>query len=88
MMIRFVPGKKRWRAALGLLLAAFLHAQDVAPPGGQTEPPKKQANDYMSSVMLRNTNQLGLKEDPALTRLLKEHSINWAIRSSVRHILN
>ncbi len=86
-MRRLFPGKKPWRAALGLLFAAFLHAQDVAP-GRQTPPPKKQANDYMSSVMLRNTNQLGLKEDPALTRLLKQPSINWAIRSSTRHILN
>jgi hypothetical protein len=83
----FVPGKKSWRAALGLLLAALLNAQDVAP-GRQTEPPKKQANDYMSSVMLRNTNQLGLKEDPALTRLLKQPSVDWAIRASTRHILN
>lgn len=87
MMMRVLPGKKPWRAALGLILAAFLHAQDVAP-GGQTEPPKKQTNDYMSSVMLRNTNQLGLKEDPALTRLLKQPSVDWAIRASARHILN
>ena len=86
-MAHLFPGKKPWRAALGLLLAAFLQAQDVAP-GRQTEPPQKQANDYMKSVMLRNTNQLGLKEDPALTRLLKQPSIDWAIRSSTRHILN
>jgi hypothetical protein len=86
-MRRSVAAGKAWRGGLGLLLAVFLHAQDIAP-GGQSEPPKKKANDYMSSVMLRNTNQLGLKEDPALTRLLKQPSVNWAIRASVRHILN
>ena len=81
------PGKKPWRAALGLLLAVFLQAQDAAP-GRQTDPPKKQTNDYMRLVMLRNTNQLGLKENPTLTRLLKQPSVNWAIRASARHILN
>jgi hypothetical protein len=72
--------------SLGLLLAV-LHSQDAAPVR-QNEPPKKQANDYMSSVLQRDTNQLGLKEDPALTRLLKQPSIDWAIRASARHILN
>jgi hypothetical protein len=86
-MMRLIPGKKLRRAALGLLFAAFLHAQDAAP-ARQSTPPKKQADDYMSNVMLRNTNQLGLKEDPALTRLLKQPSVDWAIRSSTRHILN
>jgi len=42
----------------------------------------------MSSVLQRDTNQLGLKEDPALTKLLKQPSIDWAIRASARHILN
>ena len=73
--------------SLGVLLAAFLHSQDAAPVR-QNETPKRQANDYMSSVLQRDTAQLGLKEDPALTRLLKQPSIDWAIRASVRHILN
>jgi hypothetical protein len=86
-MRRAVAGRKPWRGVLGLLLAVFLHAQDAAP-GRQSEPPQKPANDYMGRVMLRNTNQLGLKEDPALTRLLKQPSVDWAIRASARHILN
>ena len=86
-MKRAFAGPKRLLWGLVFFLAVLLHAQDVAP-GRQSEPPKKQANDYMSNVMLRNTNQLGLKEDPALTRLLKQPSVNWAIRASTRHILN
>jgi hypothetical protein len=79
--------RRPWIWGLGLILAAFLHSQDAAPVR-QNEPPRKQANDYMRSVLQRDTAQLGLKEDTALTRLLKEPSINWAIRASARHILN
>jgi hypothetical protein len=68
-------------------VAAGLHSQDAAPLR-QNEPTRKQETDYMKSVLQRDTNQLGLKEDPALTRLLKQPSIDWAIRASTRHILN
>jgi len=72
---------------LGLVVAVGLHSQDAAPVR-QNEPSRKQSNDYMSSILQRDTNQLGLKEDPALTELLKQPSIDWAIRASTRHILN
>jgi hypothetical protein len=73
--------------SLGLILAAGLHSQDAAP-ARPNEPTRKQSTDYMSSVLQRDTNQLGLKEDPALTKLLKQPSIDWAIRAAARHILN
>jgi len=76
-----------WIWGAGLLCAALLHSQDTST-ARQNESARKQGNDYMSQVLQRDTAQLGLKGDPALTRLLKEPSINWAIRASVRHILN
>ncbi len=84
---RLRSGRRLWIWSLGILLAAFLHSQDNAPVR-QSEPSKRQANDYMSLLLQRDTAQLGLKEDPALTRLLKQPSIDWAIRASARHILN
>ena len=84
------PSRPRRRLrlwCLGLVVAAGLHSQDAAPLR-LNEPTRKQETDYMKSVLQRDTNQLGLKEDPALTRLLKQPSIDWAIRASARHILN
>ena len=49
---------------------------------------KKPQTDYMSRIVRRNTDPLGLKENPALEKILKQPSIKWAIRSAKRHILN
>ena len=82
------PTRRRlWLGGLALLAAAALHSQDAAP-ARPSEPSRKQSTDYMSTILQRDTNQLGLKEDPDLTRLLKQPSIDWAIRASARHILN
>jgi len=80
---------------------AFLSiAQESAPPSKTTPPPesvptppqefpaKKPRYDYMSSFFSRNTKPLGLKEDLALKKLLKQKGINWAIRTEIRHILD
>ncbi len=49
---------------------------------------KKPKYDYMSTFLSRDTKPLGLKEDPALKRFLKQPTIKWAIRAGGRHILN
>lgn len=49
---------------------------------------KKPQTDYMSRIAGRNTDPLGLKENPALDKLMQQPSIKWAIRSAKRHILN
>jgi len=49
---------------------------------------KKPKYDYMSTFLSRNTKPLGLKENIALRKFLKQSSIKWSIRSGERHILN
>lgn len=49
---------------------------------------KKPKYDYMSTFLSRNTKPLGLKEDQALKRFLKQSTLKWAIRAGERHILN
>jgi hypothetical protein len=51
-------------------------------------PAKKPKYDYMSSFFSRNTKPLGLKEDLALKKLLRQKGIKWAIRTEIRHILD
>lgn len=70
-----------------LLFVFSLCPQDINP-GQQNEPPKKPVLDYMSTFLSRNTKPLGLKEDQALQRLLKQPSIKWAVRAAARHILD
>lgn len=52
----------------------------------QDEPEKKP--DYMSTFLSRDTKPLGLKEDLALKKLLRQPSIKWAIRAGRKHILD
>ncbi|MFZ2053198.1 MAG: hypothetical protein WAU81_03275 [Candidatus Aminicenantales bacterium] len=56
------------------------------PP--QEYPAKKPKYDYMSSFFSRNTKPLGLKEDLAVKKLLKQPAIKWAVRTGQRNILN
>jgi hypothetical protein len=49
---------------------------------------QKEKFDYMSSILSRNTQPLGLKENVTLRKLLNQTSIKWAMRSGGRHILN
>lgn len=54
----------------------------------QEKPDKKEKQDYMEKMMLRNTDPWGLKEDLALKKLLKQSSTKWAIRAGKKHILD
>jgi len=49
---------------------------------------KKEKSDYLTTVLLRNTEPLGLKENPVLKKYLSQPPIKWAVRSAERHILN
>ncbi len=60
----------------------------LSGPAVQEFPPQKPKYDYMSSFYSRNTKPLGLKEDVALRRLMRQPGIKWAIRSGLGHILN
>lgn len=62
----------------GLMLAKSPNPQSV----------KKPKYDYMSTFLSRDTKPLGLKEDLALKKLLKQSSIKWAIRAGEGHILD
>jgi len=61
-----------------LILAKSPHPQSV----------KKPKYDYMSTFLSRDTKPLGLKEDLALKRFLRQSSIKWVIRSGEGHILD
>jgi len=58
------------------------------PAAPQEYPVKKPKSDYMSSILGRNTKPLGLKEDLAMRKLLRQPAIKWAVRAGHRHILN
>jgi len=85
-----VPG-----ALAGAILSLFLASSAVRPPEAQQpaqEPPpqdvQKPNYDYMSTFLSRSTRPLGLREDPAVRRMLGQGSVPWAIRAGTRHILD
>jgi len=49
---------------------------------------KKPDYDYMDAVLSRNTQPLGLKENPGLRKFLNQSTIKWTIRSEQKHIFN
>lgn len=71
---------------LFFLLAAGLRPQALNP--GLQDPARKPPTGYMDTFLSRNTRALGLRENKVLTRLMKQPSIAWAIRSAERHILD
>jgi hypothetical protein len=89
------------RGAGPVLVVLFLGAsplQETNPPlpprssdlpvAPQQYPASKPKSDYMSQILGRNTKPLGLKEDLALRRLVRQPAIKWAIRTGQRHILD
>jgi len=66
-----------------LLLTSLITSGTLSPQEEQ-----KSKNDYMSTLLSRNTEPLGLKEDPELQKLLNQPSIKWAVRSGRRQILH
>lgn len=73
----------------GIVAILLLQAASLCfSPPAQEFPAKKPKYDYLSSYLSRNTKPLGLEEDQALRRLLKQPKIKWAIRAGMRHILD
>jgi hypothetical protein len=78
----------------GVIFGLFLATTAMRPGPGQTaqEPPpqdvQKPNYDYMSTFLSRSTHPLGLKEDPAVRRMLGQGSVPWALRAGTRHILD
>jgi hypothetical protein len=67
-------------------------APEVNPPEEAVPSPRefqaRKPKDYMSSFFSRDTKPLGLKEDQALKKLLREPAVKWASRTGTRHILD
>ena len=67
-------------------------APEVNPPEEAVPSPQefqaRKPKDYMSSFFSRDTKPLGLKEDQALKKLLREPAVKWASRTGTRHILD
>jgi len=80
---RFLPA-----LAAPFFLGVFflLRSQDV-PPGQDSQPIRRPDTSYMGQWLNRNTKPLGLQENPRYARMIEQPRINWAIRASVRHIL-
>jgi hypothetical protein len=66
-----------------LLLTSLITSGALSPQEEQ-----KSKNDYMSTLLSRNTEPLGLKENPELQKLMDQPSVKWAVRSGRRQILH
>lgn len=77
-------------AAFGLL--AWPQAANPGRPSTSQETPpreyQKPSNDYMNGFLSRSTHPLGLKDDPAVRRMLNQGPMAWAVRSGSRHVLD
>jgi hypothetical protein len=54
----------------------------------QTVQEQNKETDYMTTLLERNPEPLGLKENPVLRRYLSQPPISWAIRAKKGHILH
>jgi hypothetical protein len=54
----------------------------------QTVQDQNKETDYMTTLLERNPEPLGLKENPILQRYLSQPPISWAIRAEKGHILH
>jgi hypothetical protein len=93
-----------FRRVISALALAFLLALASAVPGRgrsprapspsspapvqQSYPQGKTNEDYLQTILSRNTKPLGLKENVALRNLLRQPPIKWAIRAGIRHIID
>lgn len=88
-------GRKLIRGALAAAGAVLLLGGQAIRTGSQTtpqEPPPREVQkptyDYMSGLLSRSTNPLGLKDNPAVRRMLGQGPAAWALRSCSRHVLD
>jgi len=74
-----VPGQSR---------VAGFNALPSPSPGQEGYSTSKTTEDYLETVLSRDTKPLGLKEDVVLRNLLAQPAVKWAVRSGIRHILD
>jgi len=60
----------------------------VAKRPYQSVKEQNKETDYMTTLLERNPEPLGLKENPVLRRYLSQPPISWAIRAEKGHILH
>ena len=90
--------KREAGVAVGVVLFGLLAASRAALPGKplpgpggregvaqEVQPPK---TDYMDTFRSRSTRPLGLKQDPALKKMLDQGAVRWAIRAGFRQVLD
>ncbi len=75
-------------AAAHLLFPSGLADSTLVSGDDISQITQKSREDYMSTLLERNTNPLGLKDDITLQKYLSQPEIKWAIRASRRHLLN
>ena len=87
--------KRAFSGGLAAIAFSLLLGPQAGSPGPQTaaqEPPprevQKPSYDYMSGFLSRSTHPLGLKDDPAVRRMLGQGPVAWAIRAGSRHVLD
>jgi hypothetical protein len=88
-------GKKLFQGGLAAVSFILLLGVPAGRSGAQTtsqEPPPREVQkpnyDYMSGLLSRSTNPLGLKDNPAVRRMLGQGPVAWAVRAGSRHILD
>jgi hypothetical protein len=76
--------------ALSVVLKTGQAGRLWASSGKQASPQEvqKPKYDYMSGILSRSTQPLGLKENPAMKKLLDQGPVMWAIRAGSRHVLD
>ncbi len=85
---RHVKAKALGKIPLFALLILLFPVLPAATPTPQEIPAKKPKSDYMSTLLSRNTNPLGLREDQMTKKLLQQGRVKWAVRAGARHILD
>jgi hypothetical protein len=84
--------KNKSVGAIGLLLTLMALTTALSPlvplKGIPSQETRRTQDDYLSTLLSRNTDPVGLKENPELQRLLRQPAVKWAVRSPRRHILN
>jgi len=77
-------------AGLAALLTFGSASPLLSPLESQAAPQEAQkpTYDYMSTFRSRSTRPLGLKEDPAMKKLLDQGAVRWAVRAGARQVLD
>jgi hypothetical protein len=76
-----------WILSSGFSPFFLLFDSGARSPKSYRDPGRPQ-DDYMSALLARNADPIGLKENPELQELLNQPTIKWAVRSAAKHVLD